>query len=116
MGLMHAPPAFYFSINEIVLMFCADFNSLFDISDTFILALYTDEFIIVGSPKQFMMLCEKILTSEDGKMGKGGWSVAAAMFLVQKVFTLSILKSHVSSSSLVVNCLTKLLIEWIFCV
>jgi hypothetical protein len=53
-GLMHAPPVLDFSINEIVLMlgfseFSADFNLLFDRSDTLVLALYTDEFIIAGS-------------------------------------------------------------------
>jgi hypothetical protein len=65
---------------------------LFDRSDTLVLALYTDEFIIAGSPKQFMMWCEKILTSEDGMKDKGGWQVVDAVFLVQKVFTLKILK------------------------
>jgi hypothetical protein len=62
---MHAPPVLDFSINEFVLMlgffeFSVDFNSLFDRSDTLVLALYTDEFIIAGNPKQFMMWCEKI--------------------------------------------------------
>jgi hypothetical protein len=39
-----------------------------------------------------MMWCEKILTSEDGMKDKGGWQVVDAVFLVQKVFTLKILK------------------------
>jgi hypothetical protein len=96
-GLMHAPPLLVFSINEIVLMlhcfeFSIDFNSLFDRSDRLVLALYTNEFIIAGSSKQFMMWCEKILTNEDCMKDKGGWQVVDAVFLVEKVFTLKILK------------------------
>jgi hypothetical protein len=39
-----------------------------------------------------MMWCEKILTNEDGMKDKEGWQVNDAVFLVQKVFTLKILK------------------------
>jgi hypothetical protein len=96
-GLMHPPPVLDFSINEIVLMlgcseFSADFNLLFDRSDTLVVALYTDEFIIAGTPKKFMLWCEKILTSEDGMKDKVGWQVFDAVFLVQNIFTLKILK------------------------
>ena len=53
---MHAPPILDLSPNEIVFMlgcfeFRTDFNSLFDRSDTLVLALYTDEFIIAGHLK-----------------------------------------------------------------
>lgn len=75
---MHALRVLDFSINEIILMlgyydFSTDFNLLFDRCDTLVLSLYIDKFIIVGSLKQFMMRCEKILTSEDGMQDKGGW-------------------------------------------
>jgi hypothetical protein len=74
--MMHAPLVLDFNITEIVLMlgcfeFSADFNLLFDRFDTLALALYRDEFIIVGSPKQIMMWCEKILTNENGMKDKG---------------------------------------------
>ena len=52
--------------------FSSYFNLLFDRSYTLVLALYTYEFIIVRSPKYFMMWCEKILTDEDGMKDKGG--------------------------------------------
>ena len=39
-----------------------------------------------------MMWSEKILNSEDGMKNKRGWQVTDAVFLVQKVFTLKILK------------------------
>jgi len=94
---MHASLVIDSSADEIVVMFgcsksIAHFNLLFDRFDTLVLALYTNKFIIVESYKQFMMWCEKILTSEDGMEDKGGWQVIDAVFLVQKVFTLNILK------------------------
>ena len=50
-----------------------DFNLLFQRSDMLVLAMYTNEFIIIaGSREQFMMCCEKILTSKDGMNDKGG--------------------------------------------
>jgi hypothetical protein len=50
--------------------FSSDFNSLFDRSNTLVLALYTDEFIIAGNLEQFMMWCETMLTSEDDMKGQ----------------------------------------------
>jgi len=96
-GLILAPPILDLSINEFVFMlglseFSVDFNSLFDRSNTPFLALYIDEFIIAGNLGQFMMWCEKMLTSEDGTKDKEGWQVADAVFLVHKIFTLKILK------------------------
>ena len=77
---MHASLV-WMSFNEIVLMlgcfeFSVDFNLLFEFQryDMLVLAMYTNEFIIIaGSCEQFMMCCEKILTSEDGMKDKGGW-------------------------------------------
>jgi len=51
---MQSPLVLYFIINDIVLIlgsfeFSVGFNSLFDIFDTLGLALYMNEFIIVGS-------------------------------------------------------------------
>jgi hypothetical protein len=46
------------------------------------LALYTNEFIVAGIPKQLMMWCENIFTNEDGMKDKGGWQVVDAVFLV----------------------------------
>jgi hypothetical protein len=70
-GLMHAPLVLDFGINEFVLMlgffeFSVEFNSLFGRSDRLVLAPYTNDFIIVGNSKQFMMWCKKNLTNEDG--------------------------------------------------
>ena len=56
--------------------FSVDFNLLFEFHryDMLILAMSTNEFIIIaGSYEQFMMFCEKILTSEDGMKDKGVW-------------------------------------------
>jgi hypothetical protein len=39
-----------------------------------------------------MMLCDKILTNEDGMNDKGGFQVVDVVFLVHKVFTLKIQK------------------------
>jgi hypothetical protein len=46
---------------------------LIDLScNIFVLALYIDEFIIVGNLEQFMMWREKTLTNEDGMKDKEG--------------------------------------------
>jgi hypothetical protein len=50
-----------------------DVNYLFDRSDTVVLALYIDEFIIAGNLEQFMLWCGKSLTSEVDMKDKGGW-------------------------------------------
>ena len=41
---------------------------------------HRDEFIIVENPGQFMIWCEKILTSEDGMKDKECWQVVDAVF------------------------------------
>jgi hypothetical protein len=79
------------SVNDIVLVlgyfeFNVDFNSLFGRFDTLVMALYTNEFIIVGSSKQWMRWCEKILTSEDDMKDNVSWHVVDAVFLICKVF------------------------------
>jgi hypothetical protein len=79
--LMHVPPILDFILNNYLVVmlgfskFNANFNSLFNKFDTVFLALYIDEITIVGNLKQFMMLCEKILTSDDGMKDKEGWRV-----------------------------------------
>ena len=69
--------------------FSVDFSSLFDRSYALVLAMYTNYFIIAGYLKQFMI---KMLRSKDGMVDKDGWHGVDGVFLVQKVFTLRILK------------------------
>ena len=69
--------------------FSVNFNSLFDRSYALVLAMYTNYFIIAGYLKQFMI---KILSSKNGMVEKDGWHGVDGVFLVQKIFTLRILK------------------------
>jgi hypothetical protein len=62
--------------------FSADFNPLFDRSNTLVLDLHTNEFITARIIEQFTMWCVKILTNEDGMKDKEGWQVNGAVFLV----------------------------------
>ena len=74
--------------------FSVDFSSLFDRSYALVLAMYTNYFIIAGYLKEFMI---KMLSSKDGMVDKDGWHGVDGFFLVQKVFTLRILKRFQST-------------------
>jgi hypothetical protein len=74
-ALMHAPPVLDLSINEIVLMLgCFEssttFNSLFDRSYTFFLALYIDKFIILFILKNTTYIYIKIFINNKPKSGR----------------------------------------------
>lgn len=62
------------------------------------------------------MWCEKILSNEEGMKDKGGWHVVDVVFLVQKVFTLKILKriQITEGSSTTDSCLFEFIDDQLF--